>query len=457
MQAQNQDPLTASLLKLDITDNQLKPSGAQVPGSTNQTQETTLNLLEQNSLNFSIFFNDKGYHNHCVHHLLAAYAFGASSERLNRIYEKYANYLRPRLPPKVTITEENWTEYLGRADLWTEYLVFFEDIVERDGYKKAFENYGFHPSMLSLLYARAFHPIIHIGYGYEFNLPLIVAEGLAQAAVHNNLLINLINQEFLSYNEPEKKPILDIIEDISKEEFIKKTIDYNDELKQKTLMLNKDGVDLVRNHAKKWVILETEEDLKKATHELYKACVLIYGGAAIRPDNEVIRPDFFLMHALNAMFFITSILPHISSLQKRIQLLRGEFATLLTFYASQGCPKLNIEALKYYKPKTLSEEPNPWLEIIKYSLEEEAEPHVIKVVRSLMKAGELMGPEKDDLYVKIAQLSIEGYDKAGWSLGGSGWDQEWSEEGIKKALEFKTMWSNLGSKKSSFISCVFDK
>ena len=125
----------------------------------------------------------------------------------------------------------------------------------------------------------------------------------------------------------------------------------------------------------------------------------------------------------------------------------GQFATLVSFYAAQGCPKLHIDALKNFKSKTLSEEPNPWLEIIKYSLEEEAEPHVIKVVRSLMKAGEVMGPEKDNLYLKIAQISIEGYDKVGWSLNGLGWEQEWSEEGLKKAIEFKTMWSNLGVKR----------
>ncbi len=116
MQAQNQDPLTAPLLQLSHDNPNLNPIGAKVPGYNSQTQETTINLLELNSLNFSIFFNDKGYHNHCVHHLLAAYAFGASSESLNRIYEKYANYLRPRLPSVVTITEENWTEYLGRAE-----------------------------------------------------------------------------------------------------------------------------------------------------------------------------------------------------------------------------------------------------------------------------------------------------------------------------------------------------
>lgn len=120
----------------------------------------------------------------------------------------------------------------------------------------------------------------------------------------------------------------------------------------------------------------------------------------------------------------------------------------MAIYGSQNCPKLNIEALKNYKPKTLSEEPNPWLAVIKYSLEEETEPHVIKVVRSLIKAGELMGPEKDNLYLKIAQITIEGYEMAGFSINGIGWDEEWNEEGVSKAIEFKRYWHNLSVKKN---------
>lgn len=126
---------------------------------------------------------------------------------------------------------------------------------------------------------------------------------------------------------------------------------------------------------------------------------------------------------------------------------KGNFATLLAVYSSQACPKLNIETLKNYKPKTLSEEPNPWLAVIKYSLEEESEPHVIKVVRSLMRAEELMGPEKDNLNLKIAQITVEGYEMAGFSINGIGWDEEWSEEGVNKAKEFKKWWFSLGVKK----------
>ena len=92
-----------------------KFSTAHFLGQTNQTQATTLKLLKENNRNFDIFF--KGFlHNHIAHHLLAAYTSGTSQESLHRIYENSAKYIEPRLPSKVTITEENWTEHLHQAE-----------------------------------------------------------------------------------------------------------------------------------------------------------------------------------------------------------------------------------------------------------------------------------------------------------------------------------------------------
>jgi len=83
--------------------------------------------------------------------------------------------------------------------------------------------------------------------------------------------------------------------------------------------------------------------------------------------------------------------------------------------------------LKNYKPQQLKSEPNPWLDILKIALLEDAEPHVIKVVRSLLKAEQEWGPRDDNLYIKIAQLTVEGYERYGWSMNGLGFDKEWDE------------------------------
>ena len=40
--------------------------------------------------------------------------------------------------------------------------------------------------MLVRMFGGILHPIIHLGFGIEFEQPAIIAEALAQAAVHNN-------------------------------------------------------------------------------------------------------------------------------------------------------------------------------------------------------------------------------------------------------------------------------
>lgn len=91
-------------------------SGVQLPGITEQSRKATLELLHKNHNNFNIFINEKAFHNHFVHHLLAAYSCGASPDLLKRIYEKHKSYQRPKPPQKVKITHENWEEHLGKNE-----------------------------------------------------------------------------------------------------------------------------------------------------------------------------------------------------------------------------------------------------------------------------------------------------------------------------------------------------
>lgn len=91
-------------------------TGVELPGISHESQQVVLELIEKNRERFHIFFNDKNYHNHFVHHLLGAYSLGASPEQLRRIFDKYASYQKPKPPSTVTITRENWTEHLGNRE-----------------------------------------------------------------------------------------------------------------------------------------------------------------------------------------------------------------------------------------------------------------------------------------------------------------------------------------------------
>jgi hypothetical protein len=49
---------------------------------------------------------------HLVHHLLSAYALGATDQQLEKINASY-HYLEPKPRQKYHITAKNWTERLG--------------------------------------------------------------------------------------------------------------------------------------------------------------------------------------------------------------------------------------------------------------------------------------------------------------------------------------------------------
>lgn len=44
--------------------------------------------------------------------------------------------------------------------------------------EKVFNNFAFHPKMFPRLFSGAFHPLIHLGYGVEFQIPAVLAEGI---------------------------------------------------------------------------------------------------------------------------------------------------------------------------------------------------------------------------------------------------------------------------------------
>lgn len=62
------------------------------------------------------FTNDKGFHNHLAHSLLASHSLGASPQLIKATYELNSFEQLP-LPPlqPISITPSNWTEYLGDA------------------------------------------------------------------------------------------------------------------------------------------------------------------------------------------------------------------------------------------------------------------------------------------------------------------------------------------------------
>jgi hypothetical protein len=91
---------------------------------------------------------------------------------------------------------DRFKTYLGKEKYYHDFLVFFQKEMEAIGWQEVLNKYLFANDerandMLSRLYAGFLHPIIHLGFGIEFQQPAIMAEALAQTAVHDNWMASL--------------------------------------------------------------------------------------------------------------------------------------------------------------------------------------------------------------------------------------------------------------------------
>ncbi|KAK4050589.1 hypothetical protein OIV83_003315 [Microbotryomycetes sp. JL201] len=106
--------------------------------------------------------------------------------------------IKPMLPMQpIVITEHNWQTYLGDERLYPNFLTFFSRLINAkplppspyagrsNSLVPVLEKYllGGYGEMLTRAVSGAIHGLINIGFGIEFGIPSIVAEGLAQSAI----------------------------------------------------------------------------------------------------------------------------------------------------------------------------------------------------------------------------------------------------------------------------------
>jgi hypothetical protein len=63
-------------------------------------------LLQQNHVKHHVYFNNGGFHNHIPHHLLTAFAVGATAPQIQHAYDRNASYQRPQYPVQDAVVED---------------------------------------------------------------------------------------------------------------------------------------------------------------------------------------------------------------------------------------------------------------------------------------------------------------------------------------------------------------
>ncbi|KAF8231824.1 hypothetical protein L208DRAFT_1398318 [Tricholoma matsutake] len=460
---------------------------AQWPGISPESVAALRQVLKDNHDKHHAFFNNQGFHNHSAHRAIAIWALGADAAVIKGGYSKDSSIQLPAFKSPGPVTAANFNDHIGDKTHYNSYLVFFVDAIREEGVAAVVEKYVFskaandspRPRMLDHFLGGLIHPMIHVGYGLEFRLPGMVAQGLAQASVHADFALARIPASFFENS------------------FISSALDQA-AARLKSVMLSADAMpgssglhtfsilarvlkdpefgtiaddgeiyatsaerfgETLRKLIDQWQIDTTNaQDVERKIEELSWMNVMIYGIGGWQ-KGQPFNADFFIMHIVTSSIFLPSFVAYLTPSSQEL-LLRSYLFVSLTWWIARGRPSLNIAQFfastkpgpspaptsKHAKPHesavASSEFPNPWLPIIANTVIHPDDHHV-KLQRAIVHYGmlygkreagredfkqtELEGAEKLDgsLFIRVAGLTherlgrvLEGEENNGWERTG---------------------------------------
>ncbi|KZT62052.1 hypothetical protein CALCODRAFT_479530 [Calocera cornea HHB12733] len=419
-----------------------------LPGITFEGKVLTKKLLEKDYVDHHCYFRAGGLHNHLNHHLLAAYDLGAPPALLQAIYDGEASYQRPiegeGSLKDLTIDHKNWTEYVGKPDAYKAYLMFFSQEVQEKGVTETFEKYVFDPAangngteMRARFFSGAFHPVIQTGYGFEFQDPLVVAEGLAQTAIHNTTAAAVMLEPLIptsttksAAHDGQRQPahgksILSVLRAVYASDTLHPVMPYDADgmLSKRTRdflsVPNTDRPGEIARLCSEWTTslpdssdpssLEAfERDLEARVEEcMWLGLLLTF---ATGKKGRKPRLDFFLMHTLTSSLFLSSTLAALKTPAYKLTYLQGWLRGTIMYVILRGRPRIDPALLMSYdayphppagaltaKPGKdawgqpgKAEMANPWAQMLA-SILYAPDSHTIKTMRSLVLAEQRYG------------------------------------------------------------------
>ncbi|KAG6867506.1 hypothetical protein C0993_001915 [Termitomyces sp. T159_Od127] len=444
------------------------------PGISTESTAALQEILQDNHVKWNIFFNDSGFHNHIAHRAIAYWALGAAGDLIKAGYKADSSYQRPAFESPEKITEKNFKDHLGDRQFYEAYLTFFTDVVRQKGAAAAVEQYIFakdvnidpsakkKPDMFNRFLGGLVHPMIHLGYGLEFNIPGMVIEG---NSVKGNTEDTFSRFKSLLISSSDSKPASDhgthvftVVARILKDAELGKVPDTESGMFIYTMT---NHVSKIIEHMADWRVDGTNlADVENKVQELSWLNSILYGIGGWSKDKPF-NADFFHMHLVTSSIFLA---PYVACLKPSSieHLLRGYLLVSLAWWISRGRPSPNIaefyasttsypspsgavpsphkDALQLTDPTKVIT-PNAWLPIIQTSIVH-PDDHLPKLQRALAhyaslygtrEAGrkdftetELEGAEKLDgsLFIRVAGLTAERLGRVREGKEAGHWDRD---------------------------------
>ncbi|KAI9009811.1 hypothetical protein BC832DRAFT_620081 [Gaertneriomyces semiglobifer] len=390
-------------------------------------------LLDRNHREHHIYFGE-GLHNHFPHTMLSLFALGAPQARLVKEYDLEDRYLVKLNQPSTVIDATNWTKYIGDRNLYSSYLQFFDQQVEQLGIVPAMLEYALKPVMIPSLLSGLLHPLIHLGYGLEFESPMVVAEALSQASTHPPRPKKVLDMIFAvdqgsvqglipTTASSDATQLVPLFNEIYKDDRLDKLVRFQDSDRSSTTTHKCAGI--ITEYASRWYIDSNADSLAHALRALFYVTTVIYGSGGLRPGHpQSSKFDFFLLHLVTSTFACLHVVPHLP-IDTAIYLLRSQLAMCIHQYIARGRPPLQPVLLISY-PLAGNRGLDTWEQVMQLAITSE-DLHVPKIVRSLHVAETMYGSE-EGLWLQAARFTVDHMvnEKRDWDFTGCGWDEAWN-------------------------------
>lgn len=130
------------------------------------------------------------------------------------------------------------------------------------------------------------HPLIQFGFGVEFKQPAIIAEGLAEAAVHDVWTTDFLlraEKYHKSNTDIPQKSLSALLEDVRADHKLSKAAHFGDGNKIRDGILKRAPDEMIK-YLSQWTV--TEENLEEMTAEMTNNAIW-FTAAAQKPPKQV--------------------------------------------------------------------------------------------------------------------------------------------------------------------------
>ncbi|KAL5423641.1 hypothetical protein PMIN04_003778 [Paraphaeosphaeria minitans] len=437
---------TASTVKLDA---RVQPEFF-VKGISEESARVTSELLQENHDKYHIYFNRSGFLNHIVHHLLTLFALRATPEEIRRGYDENKDYQRLQGDLKKEIVDdmhdpERFKTYLGQEQYYHDFLQYFQDEISKKGWETVLNDELFKgderaDDLLARLYGGFLHPIIHLGFGVEFRQPAIIAEALAQAAVHDNWMLSFFLDAEKAANKSDtprdSKTIVQLLNNIRADKKLSSAAHWDDGNKIRDGILKRAPEEMLK-YASQYVVSESQ--LEEKTAEMVNAAVF-YTAAAQHPPS-VPKFDFYYIHVTNASIFFSTFLalPSLTSATKR-RLLEWKVRSDLAMYSSRASPALLMDDLTTYKT---ADKDDSWERVVERVNALSDDGHASKLVRALAHGEQVCkkfeGRDgfvvQGDMWRRLGNMAVDSVEAGGptW-VRSAGFAEAWKDVPLRQGM-----------------------